>query len=96
MVGGTIEDIHIIDEKRWALLVRGTGVERMDCCGVNIDPLIYTLKKGDSVWWQDNRFYWTPDASSRREVFLFKLGFSYTKQQFDLQKEQAKNATGTK
>lgn len=86
MVGGIIEDIVVITDQKWALLVRGKGSERHNLCAVNVDPQGQRLRRGDSVWWQNFRLLWSPKFGARREISLPKLGYSYAREAFDARK----------
>jgi len=78
MVGGTIQDVYMFED-RLSLLVRGTGCESGDLrvIDVTLQAALEGVSKGDSVWWQAGIALWTPANRSREDVHLKRIGFSY-------------------
>lgn len=90
MVGGIIvEVVSIKDTLRVAVLVRGTDMERNDFSAINIETEANQVEVGDRIWWQGGQAMWTP-RKGNREYMLPKIGFSYSRERFEVIKtEQA-------
>jgi len=58
-----------------------------DRCAVHVAPTNHEIEVGDRAWWQAGVVYWTKPKSSRHDVKLQKVGFSYSGESLDLPKE---------
>lgn len=55
-----------------------------DRCAVHVALNNYEIEVGDKAWWQGGNVYWTKPNSSRHDVKLQKVGFSYSGASLDL------------
>ena len=89
MVGGVIESINFGKNISIAT-VRGTGCEQKDTCKVKIKTVfwIFQITKGDEIWWQAGKIYWTPKnpqvitafkklGKKIEDIVFHKVGNSY-------------------
>jgi hypothetical protein len=77
-VGGTIW--HVKEEPDGRLvLVNGTGCENRDWLCIKIVPGDEPLKKGDQIWWQGRKAFWTPEPRNGHEdVAIARVGYSWS------------------
>lgn len=53
-------------------------------CAVHVALCNYEIEIGDTAWWQGGNVYWTKPNSSRHDVKLQKVGFTYSGESLDL------------
>lgn len=77
-VGGRIWHVEQEADAR-LILVNGTGGEARDWLCIRVVPGAEPLKRGDSIWWQGRKAYWTPEPErDRRDVPIERIGYSFS------------------
>ena len=76
MVGGIVHEVYHRDDNI-ELAVQGVGSEHNDRIHIKIAWTELPIKRGDSIWWQYRKAYWTPKDRSRQDVPIDRVGYSY-------------------
>jgi len=77
MVGGRIWHVTHEDRTR-LLLVQGTGCEANQWLCLRVVRGREPLRRGDQVWWQGRKAFWTPEPPGDREdVPLDRVGYAF-------------------
>ena len=76
MVGGIVHAVYHRDDYI-EIAVQGIGPERNDRTHIKVVWNDLRIKRGDSIWWQHRKAYWTPADRSRQDVPIERIGYSY-------------------
>jgi hypothetical protein len=78
-VGGYVWHVRDDGERGRLILVNGTGGESGDWVFICVVPGEEPIKKGDKIWWQGRRAFWTScPYEGREDVPIERKGYSFS------------------
>lgn len=74
MIGGKVVDVWIWEGNCVSTVVQ----DNQKCLEVRLhkDENSLLILRGDSLWWQSNYAYWTPDDRTLTDVKIERIGYS--------------------
>jgi hypothetical protein len=76
MIGGIVTDVWRQDQGKVSVAVYGDGCFAGTLLCQNEHSL--SIRHGDTVWWQMDNAFWTPQDGSLRDVSIPRIGYSYS------------------